>query len=132
MSRDWKPYEWDLAHKEIPQLDPLNNNITIKYNGEEKPLHDEEEFELFKTYSHLRLCGLDFLLRCKYEGITDSEKGRQILHEVENILNHEIKEEYRDLADKVDLWYQGQLVPGHYMDNNNEELVSYIKQYMKE
>ena len=132
MSRDWTPFELDAAHKQFPEMRKSleKGNMTITYNGETYEMYSDEDRENFKMFPHLSLCGLDFLMYCKNRGITASPKGIELIKDVEKVINGEdIKD--KEFADKIKLWYQGQLEPGYYMQDNNSALVEEVESLLR-
>ena len=66
------------------------------------------------------------LMICHEYGVLSSEKGKTILQEIEDYFNgKEISN--KELLDKTISWYEGNLMPGYYMSENNEAFASYIK-----
>lgn len=123
MSRDWTPKEWDMVHKEMPQLrDTFNSPIIIKYNDEEKLLNTQEELDNFALYPKLNLVGREYLQLCLDNGLFNSENGRKVIQLVEDILTNNSNSNNKEFEEKVKLWYNGKLNPGHYMDENNQAL----------
>ena len=69
---------------------------------------------------------------CSNEGILNSPVGNKVVRMIENILNGvNYGSEFKEFEEKVNLWYDGQLDPGYYMDNNNEALVEETKNIIK-
>ena len=132
MSRDFTPKDWGIIHAENPDFrNQINNIIIVDNNGNKIPLITQERKLEYEKYPRLNLIGCDFLDMCFNEGIFSMDHGPEVIRMVENILLHVNYCGYEDFAEKVDLWYNGQLVPGHYMDNNNEALVEEVKKVIK-
>ena len=132
MSRDWTPVELDAAHKQFPEMRKSleKGNMTIAYNGETYEMYSDEDRENFKIFPHLALCGLDFLMTCQHKGIMSNKKGIKLIADVEKVINGEDIDN-KEFADKIKLWYQGQLEPGYYMQNNNAALVEEIENLLR-
>lgn len=127
MSRDWTPCELRAAQKQfnIPNLADMEWIIHIE-GQEDKPLYSEADIALAHTYNQLGLWGFDFLRECVRIGVLSNEKGQQIIQSIEDYYNGADLDN-KELREKVDLWYEGQLEPGYDLYNNNLELANYIK-----
>ena len=133
MSRDWTPKEWDIVHQQDPGLrEHFNNFVYVDLDGNEIPLISKEQKEQFESFPKLNLIGNSFLNICSNEGILNSPVGNKVIRMIENILNGvNYGSNFKAFEEKVNLWYEGQLEPGHYMDNNNEALVEETKNIIK-
>lgn len=133
MSRDWTPKEWDIVHQQDPGLRKHFNNIAIiDKDGNEFPLTTEPEKEQFEQFPKLNLIGNSLLVMCYNEGILNSTIGNKIVRMIENILcGVNYGSDFKEFEEKVNLWYNGQLDPGYYMDNNNSALLEEIKSLIK-
>ena len=133
MSRDWTPKEWDIVHQQDPGLrEHFNNFVYVDPDGNEIPIVSKEQKEQFESFPKLNLIGNSFLNMCSNEGILNSPVGNKVIRMIENILNGvNYGSEFKEFEEKVNLWYDGQLDPGYYMDNNNEALVEETKNIIK-
>ena len=133
MSRDWTPKEWDIVHQQDPGLrNHFNNLVLINSDGNEVPLISKEQKEQFEQFPKLNLVGNSFLNMCSNEGILNSNIGNKVVRMIENILlGTNYGSNFKDFEEKVNLWYNGELDPGYYMDNNNEALIEETKNIMK-
>ena len=133
MSRDWTPKEWDIVHQQDPGLrNHFNNLVLIDSDGNEVPLISKEQKEQFEQFPKLNLVGNSFLNMCSNEGILNSNIGNKVVRMIENILlGTNYGSNFKEFEEKVNLWYNGELDPGYYMDNNNEALIEETKNIMK-
>lgn len=129
MSRDWTPKEWDIVHMQDPGLkDHFNNISLVDKNGNTIPLTTQEQKEQFEQYSKLNLIGNAFLNLCDMEGIFSIKHGPDVIRMVENILlGVNYGSNLKEFEEKVQLWYDGQLEPGYYMDENDNALLEEVK-----
>ena len=133
MSRDWTPKEWDIVHQQDPGLrNHFNNLVLIDSEGNEVPLISKEQKEQFEQFPKLNLVGNSFLNMCSNEGVLNSNIGNKVVRMIENILlGTNYGSNFKEFEEKVNLWYNGELDPGYYMDNNNEALIEETKNIMK-
>ena len=125
MSRDLTPKELDYLIK-ATNAPNLTESLMITYNGITKPAYSEDQKNIGRKYPRLNRFGFDMLMRCKNSGIFNTQKGTDLIQQVENYFN-DIYIEDKDLSTKIQLWYEGQLEPGYYMGYNDEAFVNYIK-----
>ncbi|MEE3344394.1 MAG: hypothetical protein VZS44_09910 [Bacilli bacterium] len=131
MSRDWTPYETRMVQKQYNIPNPVDCGWVIHIGEEnEKPLFSEEDIELAHTYAQLGLWGFDFLRSCKRNGVLADEYGQQIIQSIEDYFNG-AELENKELREKVDLWYNGELEPGYDLSDNNWALADYIRSLIK-
>ena len=133
MSRDWTPKEWDIVHQQDPGLrSHFNNLVLVDSDGNEVPLISKEQKEQFEQFPKLNLIGNSFLNMCSNEGILNSNIGNKVVRMIENILlGTNYGSNFKEFEEKVQLWYNGELDPGYYMDNNNEALIEETKNIIK-
>lgn len=131
MSRDWTPYETRMVQKQYNIPNPVDRGWVIRIGEKEKPLFSEEDIELAHTYAQLGLWGFDFLRSCKRNGVLADEYGQQIIQSIEDYFNG-AELENKELREKVDLWYNGELEPGYDLSDNNWALADYIRSLIKE
>ena len=124
MSRDWTPKELRYFQQKF-NLPNMTENLVLNINGEEMPAYSEEQKEMGRRYPTLNMFGFDMLNECLKNGVYHSEEGRSLMQQVEDYFCE--KEINKKLAEKVQLWYEGKLCPGTYMDNNNLALADYLK-----
>lgn len=129
MSRDWTPKEWELVHQQDPGLrEHFNNFVWIDADGNETPVVSKEQKEQFEQFYKLNLIGNAFLNLCSDEGILSSSIGNQVVRMIENILSGtNYGSAFKEFEEKVNLWYEGKLEPGYYMENNNRALLEETK-----
>ena len=124
MSRDLTPREVHWMQKQHP----LNiAEIKICYNGQEMPLYSEEDIALSRKYPNVGLFGFDMLRLCK--DILSTEQGQELMNKVESCFSGSCDD--RKLYEKTMAWYDGQLEPGYYMENNNIAFADYLRSRIK-
>ena len=127
MSRDWPPRMILESTKIYPELAKLTDTLMlVEKNGDTTPMYSDEEKEIAHKYYNLGICGFDVLMDCKRLGVFKSEKGQQLMQQIEDIIANNTSED-RELEEITKKWFNGQLEPGYYMDDNNEAFVQYIK-----
>lgn len=136
MSRDWTPKEFDMISKSMGQeVCPIIDMVWCK-NGESyeegTPLYTDEEKEKIKSLPNLSRIGIDVLSECLRNGVYSSDKGRAILQQLEDYFGSGVEIPDKELAETAKLWYEGQLVLGRYMDENNDEFVRFLRRKSKE
>ena len=120
-------------HQQDPGLrNHFNNLVLIDSEGNEVPLISKEQKEQFEQFPKLNLVGNSFLNMCSNEGVLNSNIGNKVVRMIENILlGTNYGSNFKEFEEKVNLWYNGELDPGYYMDNNNEALIEETKNIMK-
>lgn len=136
MSRDWTPKEFDMISKSMGQeVCPIIDMVWCK-NGESceegTPLYKDDEKEKIKSLPNLSRIGIEVLSQCLRNGVHSSEKGRAILQQLEDYFGSGVEIPDKELAETAKLWYEGQLVSGRYMDENNDEFVRFLQRKCKE
>ena len=134
MSRDWKPFENWLFHKEmnIPSLFESNIVWHVKKEDgtfEEFPLHSEQDKVLGTKFYHFGIAGPSVITALNKTGYFD-ELGQTIAQQVEDLLNGKESED-KEFNQTTLAWYQGELDPGRYMDDNTEAFINYLVKYKK-
>lgn len=138
MSRDLTPHEWQISYKEIFKS---NTNIcldtvwvTTNEDGTETrtPMVSDEEKVVFGEFPTLSCIGYQFLIMCMESHIHTDEYGNVLLRQLEDYLTNNTEIPDKELLEKVKLWYDGKLEPGHYLEDNNMALVRVIQNKMKE
>ena len=124
MSRDLTPREVHIIQRQHP-LDVAE--IKICYNGQEMPLYPEEDIALSRKYPNVGLFGFDMLRLCK--DILSTEQGQELMNKVESCFSGSCDD--RKLYEKTMAWYEGQLEPGYYMENNNIAFADYLRSRIK-
>lgn len=127
MSRDLAPKEILLSSKIYPDLANLVDNLMIEYKGETKPAYSDEQKEIAHKYPNLGICGFDMLMLCKELGILKSELGQQLLQQVEDMLNAGYIKD-KDFHDIANRWFEGNLEPGYYLEDNDRAFAYYLKE----
>ena len=127
MSRDLTPKELDFIQKqsEIPNL---TETLKIVINGVEEDAYTEEQKMMARTWPRLGMFGFDLLERCRSAGVLSSETGRSLIDQIESYFQSGETIDDPELQDKTIAWYEGQLVPGYYMTENDREFALYLKQ----
>lgn len=128
MSRDWTPKIVDMMVDEEQQR--MVENMVVVIGDKKYPMYEKEDIELSHRYKKLGKCGFDFLMICKDMGVCSNDYGVQILQQIEDILNNNPVDD-ADLTEKTNLWYEGKLEPGCYMDANNQAFADYVYSKMK-
>lgn len=123
MSRDWTPKELDYFVDEEQQK--MVETMYQIVNGEKIPLYSKEDIELSHRYKKLGKCGYDFLMDCKELGIFNNDIGKQIIRQIEDILNN-ISVDNKELIETTNQWYSGRLVPGYDMSYNDQAFAEYV------
>jgi len=131
MSRDWSPKELNMAQKHFKMGNLVDGLVFVGTDGVETPFYTPEEIALSHKYTQLGMFGFDLLLMCKENGTLSSEKGKQLIEQIDNYFKG-IEIEDTDLKEKTELWYNGQLVPGYYLEHNNMEFADYLKSRSKD
>ena len=123
--RDRTPKELHMKSKEstIPNI---TDTLCKIIGGQKIMIYSDEDRAISHTYPNFSSCGLDVLLNC--QSFTKSNAGLQILEDIENHLSG-IEIEDRELREKIDQWYVGNL--SYRMDNNNYEFEKYLKSKLK-
>jgi hypothetical protein len=138
MSRDLTPHEWQLSYKEIFKRDTnicLNTVwVTKNEDGTETrtPMVSDEEKVVFGEFPTLSCIGYRFLIMCMKRHIHTNEYGNVLLHQLEDYLTNDTEIPDKELLEKVKLWYDGKLEPGHCLEDNDMALVRVIQNKMKE
>lgn len=126
MSRDWRPnelFEVNRFNKEKEGRDFRDMRITIRYNGKEFPRFSEEQYAFMKNYPELWLLCPELLCHCR-EKMTDEKVRDRVLSRIESEV---AKAEEGDATDEtVKKWFDGELEPGYYMDENTEAFGNYL------
>lgn len=125
MSRDLTPKELDQLIKTTNPPN-LTETLTISYNGTTQSAYSDDQKAIGRKYPRLGRFGFDFLMECKRLGIFSNQIGYDLVQHVENYFNG-INIDDKELEEKIQLWYDGQLESGYYMEPNNEALAHYLK-----
>ena len=129
MSRDFTPKEFDIITKQNGEEYCGILDMVIYVNGSDEgtPMFSDDEKIKIKSLPNLSRIGIDFLTKCISNGVYNDEKGHDILQQLEDYFgnNGEIKD--KEILEVTKLWYEGKLVPGRYMDDNNDEFVNFIR-----
>ena len=126
MSRDLTPKEVRMIQEHYNMPNIVDTLVFVSNDGTKTPVYSNEQKEISHRYNKLGTFGFDMLMICHEYGVLSSEKGKTILQEIEDYFNgKEISN--KELLDKTISWYEGNLMPGYYMSENNEAFASYIK-----
>ena len=123
MSRDFRPKDFKIWHDQfdIPSVyDNLVNSATGEY------VYSKEIREYSYKFPMLSLCGPDVFCNLVEAHLITNK----LIQQVEDILNDKECDD-EELIKITKQWYEGELVPGYYMDANSEEFFDYLKQRIK-
>ena len=128
MSRDWTPKEFDIITKQNGEEYCDILDMVMYVNGSDKgtPMFSDDEKIKIKSLPTLSRIGIDFLSKCISNGVYNSEKGRDILQQLEDYFSSGSDIKDKELLETAKLWYEGQLVPGYYMNGNTDQFVTFI------
>ena len=123
MSRDFRPMDFKFYHDTY--------NIPSMYEGlidvnTGKHVYSQETIYYSHKFPNLSVCGIDVF--CK---LIDAHLiTHDIVQQIEHILGNEPCDD-KELVDMTMQWFKGELVPGYYMDGNNEAFLAYIIKRIK-
>ncbi len=128
MSRDLTPKEFDIITKENgEEYCGILDIVMYNENSDEgTPMFSDDEKIKIKSLPTLSRIGIGFLTKCISNGVYNDEKGHNILQQLENYFNNGSDIEDKELLETAKLWYEGQLVPGHYMNDNTDQFATFI------
>lgn len=130
MSRDLTPKELDYMQRNN-NMSNITDDLMIYFNGETFPAYSDEQKEISHRYAKLGMFGFDFLMQCKKLRILTSERGKEIIQQIEDSFSNNGTIEDKELAEMTKQWYEGQLVSGSDMTYNNIEFAEYIRDKIK-
>lgn len=127
MSRDLTPKELRIIQQAMKITDDAVDTLRIvNSDGSETDVYSKEDKAIHHKYPTLSMFGGDLVNDCQDIGVFSSEEGCKIVQAIEDYFDgKEIKD--KEFLEKTMLWYDGQLCPGHYMNNNNKEFAEYLK-----
>lgn len=132
MSRDWTPKELHMVQKEMNMTESIVNNLYhVDKDGNRIPFFPAESIETNNKYKTVGMFGGDLIDACLKLGLFNTEEGCQLFQQIEDYFNGKEIED-KELLDKTIAWYEGNLSPGYYMDDNNNAFAEYLKSRIKE
>lgn len=126
MSADFTPRMSKLA-------DEYMKERGFNFN-EQFPLSKESRDKRFvKEFPDLSVFGWRLYIACKRLGLSlSNETYNTLLHRIEDHFNDkdDLKDLNQEFVSKLNLWFDGQYVPGKYMVANSEEFAYEIKEFI--
>lgn len=123
MSADFRP----KTFKEFADLYGNDYSFYELKNSDGKYVYSRKVRDLVKQFPMLALCSCNIYVTLVKENLIFND----VVKQVEDILNNRPCDN-KKLVEMTNLWYNGELVPGYYMDANTEEFLKYIKHLCKQ
>ena len=122
MSRDFRPIDFRIWRDQFNTPSLFSKDFIDVKTGQ--PVYSDELIELAPKYPLLSLCGPSIFIKLVEEHLIN----HPIIQQIEDILEIKEVKEDKELYDTTVAWYNGKLVPGYYMDDNNNMFYDYIKE----
>ena len=119
MSRDLTPMELDYIQK-ITNMPNITDNL---FNEDGSYVYNDEQREMTHKYNRLGMFGFGFLELCRENGLLN--KAEEIIQQIEDYFNGADID--KNIAETAQKWYEGNLEPGYYMEDNNIAFYEFVK-----